>query len=142
MDKWGYNYLIEWKTLREKEKLLVRSNFIFSHDVFKNCLLRQNEYLWSKRLIENFSNVISECSSTVQPISVCEPPPVPDNGNFVLSNYNQTVTFTCNLGYILSGSSVRICNTDGSRWSGIQPSCGKPVREKRTCKDLFVFIFF
>ena len=48
----GYNYLIELKTLLEKEKLLVTSNFFFSHNVFKSCLLlmRQNEYLWSKGL--------------------------------------------------------------------------------------------
>ena len=52
MDKWGYNYLIGEKTLWEKEKLLVTSNFFFSHNVFKSCLLfiRQNEYLWSKGL--------------------------------------------------------------------------------------------
>ena len=52
MDKWGYNALIESKTLWEKEKLLVTSNFCFSHNVFKSCLLlmRKNEYLWSKRL--------------------------------------------------------------------------------------------
>ena len=31
----------------------VTSNFFFSHNVFKNCLLliHQNEYLWSKGLI-------------------------------------------------------------------------------------------
>ena len=39
MDKWVSNYLIEWKTLWEKEKLLVTSNFSFSHNVFKGCLL-------------------------------------------------------------------------------------------------------
>ena len=52
MDKWGYNYLIESKTLWEKEKLLIMSNFSFSHNVFKSCLLlmRQNEYLWRKVL--------------------------------------------------------------------------------------------
>ena len=35
-----------------KEKLLVTSNFSFSHNVFKSCLLlmRQNEYLWNKGL--------------------------------------------------------------------------------------------
>ena len=35
----------------EKEKLLVTSNFFFSHNVFKNRLLlkRQNEYLCCKR---------------------------------------------------------------------------------------------
>ena len=52
MNKWGYNFLIEWKTLWEKEKLLIMSNFSFSHNVLKSCLLlmRQNEYLWSKGL--------------------------------------------------------------------------------------------
>ena len=52
MDKWGYSYLIELKTLWEMEKLLVMSNFSFSHNVFKSCLLLmcQNEYLWSKGL--------------------------------------------------------------------------------------------
>ena len=54
MDKWGYNYLIELKTSWEKEKLLVTSNFSFSHNVFKNCLwlMHQNEYLWSKGLMK------------------------------------------------------------------------------------------
>ena len=47
MDKWGYNRLIKKKTVWEKEKLLVTSNFSFSHNVFKSWLLlmRQNEYL-------------------------------------------------------------------------------------------------
>ena len=33
--------------------MLVKSNFFFSHNVFKSCLLlmRQNQYLWSKGLI-------------------------------------------------------------------------------------------
>ena len=48
----GYNYMIEKKTLWEKEKLLIMSNFFFSHGVFKSCLLliRENEYLWSNGL--------------------------------------------------------------------------------------------
>ena len=52
MDKWGCNNLIELKTLWEKEKLLVTSNFSFSQNVSKSCLLlmRQNEYLWSRGL--------------------------------------------------------------------------------------------
>ena len=52
MNKWGYSYLIVLKTLWEKEKLLITSNFSFSHNAFKNCLLlmRKNEYLWSKGL--------------------------------------------------------------------------------------------
>ena len=34
------------------EKLLVASNFLFSHNVFKSCLMliRQNEYLWRERV--------------------------------------------------------------------------------------------
>ena len=53
MDKLGYNYLIEYETLWEKEKLLATSNFSFSHNVFKICLvlMRQNDYLWSKGLM-------------------------------------------------------------------------------------------
>ena len=35
MDKWEYDYLIEYKTMSEKEKLLVTSNFSFSHNVFQ-----------------------------------------------------------------------------------------------------------
>ena len=45
--------LPDWvENIMEKEKLLVTSNFFFSHIVFKSCLLliRQNEYLWSKGL--------------------------------------------------------------------------------------------
>ena len=36
----------------EKKKLLITSNFFFSHIVFKSCLLFmcQNEYLWRKEL--------------------------------------------------------------------------------------------
>ena len=44
--------LIKLKTWWEKEKLLVTSNFSFSHHVLKSGLLFmcQNEYLWSKGL--------------------------------------------------------------------------------------------
>ena len=47
MDKSGYSDLIETKTLWEKEKLLVTSNFSFSHNVFNSCLvlMSQNEDL-------------------------------------------------------------------------------------------------
>ena len=49
MNKSGY-----WMSRKqwEKEKLLVTSNFSFSHNVFKSCLLlmRQNEYMWNKGL--------------------------------------------------------------------------------------------
>ena len=62
MDKLGYNYLIEQKTLWEKEKLLIMSNFSFSHKVFKSCLvlMRQNEYLWSKGLTKQTEQGLTE----------------------------------------------------------------------------------
>ena len=61
MDKWRYNNLIEKKTLWEKKKLLGTSNFFFSHNVFKSCLLFicQNEYLWSKGLNMDKSKISS-----------------------------------------------------------------------------------
>ena len=61
MNKWGYNYLIGLKTLWEKEKLLVTSNFSFSHNVFKSCLLlmRQNEYLWNRGLGYNYLSSVT-----------------------------------------------------------------------------------
>ena len=42
-----------YKTLREKEKLLIKSNFSFSHIVFKILLLqtRKNQGLFGKELI-------------------------------------------------------------------------------------------
>ena len=40
IDKWGYSYLIEMKTLWEKEKFLVM------------FVIHQNEHLWSKGLKE------------------------------------------------------------------------------------------
>ena len=41
-----------WKTLWEKEKLLLTSNFSFSHGVFKRLLLqtRKNQGLFGKEL--------------------------------------------------------------------------------------------
>ena len=43
---------LSWKHCGKRRKCSVTSNFSFSHNVFKGCLLlmRQNEYLWSKGL--------------------------------------------------------------------------------------------
>ena len=70
MDKWGYNHLIELKTLKEKEKLLIMSNFSSSHNVFRSCLvlMRQNEYLWIKGLRGTFRNTC--CLSPSSTISL------------------------------------------------------------------------
>ena len=49
------------KTLREKEKLLVRSNFSFSHSVFKRLVLqtRKNQGLFGKGLIQWHKNCLN-----------------------------------------------------------------------------------
>ena len=55
--KLAKNDLIGFKTLWEKEKLLVTSNFFFSHSVFKRLVLqtRENQGLFGKglRRVEN-----------------------------------------------------------------------------------------
>ena len=67
MDKWGKSSdsVKKKKTLWEEEKLLVTSNFFYSHNVFKSCLLLmgQNEYLWSKVLRRNLDLPISYSKS-------------------------------------------------------------------------------
>ena len=64
MDKFGYSYLIELKTLWEKEKLLIMSSFSFFQNVFKSCLLlmRKNEYLWSKGFTQNLRKASTDAS--------------------------------------------------------------------------------
>ena len=45
----GYNYLIELENIVEKEKeLLVTSNFFFSHNVFKTCLVDVSKWVFKK----------------------------------------------------------------------------------------------
>ena len=56
--------------LWEKEKLLVTSNFLFSH-VFKNCLLiRQNEYSMEKRAKLFSANSMNSDQSKI--LWICE----------------------------------------------------------------------
>ena len=50
------------KTLWQKEKLLFLSNFSFSHDVFKSCLLqmRQNAPIGGKGIIVYMTSLIPQ----------------------------------------------------------------------------------
>ena len=52
-----------WKSLWEKEKLLVTSNFSFSHGVFKRLVLQtcKNQGLFGKRLILKIALGILNC---------------------------------------------------------------------------------
>ena len=52
-DENGRKFLNRWKTLWEKEKLLVTSNFSFSHSVFKRLVQHRRKKPWLVWLIEN-----------------------------------------------------------------------------------------
>ena len=57
----------------------------------------------------------------------------PNNGIFNCSlgddgipSYEDTCSFTCNTGYVLIGSEIRICQSDGS-WSGSDTICRRGI---------------
>ena len=55
----------------------------------------------------------------------CPTPKRPANGqkNVGGRQFNDTVTFSCNLGFTLTGSSLRRCRGSGN-WDGVHPICG------------------
>ena len=57
-------------------------------------------------------------------VVTCSLLPIPTNGRRSNSqrNYNVSVNFSCNTGYILRGNSSRTCQSTG-QWSGTQPTC-------------------
>ncbi|XP_068228821.1 sushi, von Willebrand factor type A, EGF and pentraxin domain-containing protein 1-like isoform X2 [Palaemon carinicauda] len=54
----------------------------------------------------------------------CGKPPILRNGKHLETSYYFTdkITFECNLGYILQGSKVQVCEADG-KWSNSPPYC-------------------
>ena len=50
----------------------------------------------------------------------------PSNGNVSMTGgvYQDTVTYTCNNGFQLSGDPTRTCGSDG-QWSGSAPTCDR-----------------
>lgn len=55
----------------------------------------------------------------------CGDPGAPSNGKLLGSNFGPgaKVTYTCNVGYVLTGSSTRSCLSTSLIWSGAAPSC-------------------
>ena len=62
----------------------------------------------------------------VLPVIDCGDPGTPTNGqrNFSSTTYNSFVTYTCDVGYTLEGSSRRQCYSTG-RWGGSVPQCSR-----------------
>ena len=56
----------------------------------------------------------------------CGNPGTPENGQKTGNNYkyHDVVTFQCDEGHNLVGSSSRTCQTDGN-WDGTQPTCDR-----------------
>ena len=56
----------------------------------------------------------------------CEPIGNPVNGQVIImssgTTFMSTATYTCNTGYIVTGSSLRTCGSDGV-WSPAAPTC-------------------
>lgn len=57
--------------------------------------------------------------------SVCEPPAAIVNGATTLSEGGRIANFSCDTGYELVGSEIRVCLYDGTGWNGTQARCGK-----------------
>ena len=83
------------------------SNYIYMY--FRNCGL-----------------TLTMCIVLLHAVVTCSIPSRPDNGQlyYVGRSYNDRVNFSCNPGYLLIGTSIRTCQSNG-QWSGIQPSCSE-----------------
>ena len=65
--------------------------------------------------------------------------PTPQNGfkSSASTSRGTTVVFTCNSGFLVSGSGLRTCQSDGT-WSGTPTTCNRKRGGKR-CKNTEVF---
>ncbi|KAH3840535.1 hypothetical protein DPMN_113985, partial [Dreissena polymorpha] len=67
-------------------------------------------------------NSASSWDSSI-PTCKCDPAASLANGTMTTSPDGRTMTYTCNMGYSLAGPNSRLCTTNGTGWSGSQPSC-------------------
>ncbi|KAL4229789.1 hypothetical protein ACF0H5_010180 [Mactra antiquata] len=73
-------------------------------------------------------NNISQCTpsgswSSSEPSCLCVSPSVPTNGSVILSANLSMVTYSCDLGFTINGPEVRYCETDGTGWTSLDPTC-------------------
>ena len=65
-----------------------------------------------------------EYDSFVLITTECNLPAVPQSGSYNISGDNIEVSFYCDSGFTLKGSSQITCKTDGSGYNAITPECG------------------
>lgn len=56
---------------------------------------------------------------------MCIPPNNPDHGKVVVSLDGLLAMYSCEVGYAISGNLERVCQNNGSAWSGADSTCGK-----------------
>ncbi|WAQ98671.1 SVEP1-like protein [Mya arenaria] len=56
---------------------------------------------------------------------VCEPPTVVEGGAYLISADGLTVTFSCDTGYTMVGTSEIACDANGAGWEIVYPNCSK-----------------
>jgi len=89
---------------------------------------------------------VCACASTIlyfQFSAACPSLNDPNNGAITCSlgddgvpSYEDTCSFTCNTGYVLTGSDTRICQSNGS-WSGSYAICLRG----RWCVYMFILCY-
>lgn len=90
--------------------------------------------MWQKK-VESFINVwckriyIFKSLKNVLLYLVCDIPSPIDHGNLTILPNDTVVLYSCEVGYTLNGSSIRVCQSDGSGWDGKTPACGKMIRQ-------------
>ena len=80
--------------------------------------------IWIKKSAAGYLNLSQLISISFSTAKDCGMLSVPMNGSLtgVETTFPNAVTFSCDEGFILNGSSVRRCLSDGS-WSGFQTTC-------------------
>lgn len=67
--------------------------------------------------------------SGTPPSCMCSSATNPTNGTVSPSADGLTVSYTCNIGFVLIGSATRTCNITSNNWTSTSPTCNK-------CQDL------
>ncbi|XP_053400600.1 CUB and sushi domain-containing protein 3-like [Mercenaria mercenaria] len=56
------------------------------------------------------------------PTCTCIVPTAPANGSFTVA-VDGTLTYYCDVGFVLNGDRTRTCQTNSNTWSGVEPTC-------------------